>query len=373
MNNNNLYKRPMFRKGGTAEGGITSGLQAPRQGYSTAGDVQKFDTNQNMAEFLRNASIQDQKMLSDQLFPEKPRPDYSKRRLGDLMIDFGIDIGSRTPTGDGIGGAISTILASAKDPFEKFKASRANEELIMQQQADNLDTRRAGMFKSLIEGQSDILAEKSGNTSYKDLEIARELRSIMPRFVELKKKRENKTLEEGEDLELKMLQEDYNRFSAKNLEDDLLMEIYADSLGERAIPNREEELYNEDLKSPNRKYKNNKDPQIKKDAIESIRIELQGLRTYASGGRAGYANGEMVEEQITETETMTPGPMAQSDNPISYDQLRARLPAEVTDDIVELMANSAEALEDFAMISSQQDVDLFNQKYSVNLVLPSGA
>jgi len=25
------------------------------------------------------------------------------------------------------------------------------------------------------------------------------------------------------------------------------------------------------------------------------------------------------------------------------------------------------------MISSQQDVDLFNQKYSVNLVLPSGA
>ena len=81
----------------------------------------------------------------------------------------------------------------------------------------------------------------------------------------------------------------------------------------------------------------------------------------------------MVEEQVTETETMTPGPMAQSDNPISYDQLRARLPAEITDDIVELMANSAEALEDFAMISSQQDVDLFNQKYSVNLVLPSEA
>ena len=151
------------------------------------------------------------------------------------------------------------------------------------------------------------------------------------------------------------------------------MEIYAKSLGDRAIPNRIEELFNADLKSPNRKYTGQDDPQIKKDAIESIRIELQGLRTYASGGRAGYAEGEMVEEQITETETMAPGPMAQSDNPISYDQLRARLPAEVTDDIVELMANSAEALEDFAMISSQQDVDLFNQKYSVNLVLPSGA
>ena len=79
------------------------------------------------------------------------------------------------------------------------------------------------------------------------------------------------------------------------------------------------------------------------------------------------------EEGIQITETIDQGPMAQSDNPISYDQLRARLPAEITDDIVELMANSAEALEDFAMISSQQDVDLFNQKYSVNLVLPSGA
>jgi hypothetical protein len=364
----------MFRKGGSAEGGITSGLQAPRQGYAEPdGPVKKFDTNQNMAEFLRNASIKDQKMLSDQLFPEKPRPDYSKRRLGDLMIDFGIDIASRTPTGSGIGGAISTALASAKDPFERFKASRANEELLMQRQSENLDTRRAGMFKSLIEGQSDILAEKSGNTSYKDLEIARELERIMPRFIELKNKRENETLEEGEDLELRQLQEKYNRFSAKSLEDDLLMEIYAKGLGDRAIPNREEELYNADLKSPNRKYKNNKDPQIKKDAVESIRIELQGLRTYASGGRAGYAEGEMVEEQVTETETMAPGPMAQSDNPISYDQLRSRLPAEITDDIVELMTNSAEALEDFAMISSQQDVDLFNQKYSVNLVLPSGA
>jgi Ni,Fe-hydrogenase III component G len=60
-------------------------------------------------------------------------------------------------------------------------------------------------------------------------------------------------------------------------------------------------------------------------------------------------------------------------NLISYDQLRARLPNEITDDIVELMSNSAEALEDFAMISSQQDVTQFNKKYSVNLVLPSEA
>ena len=99
------------------------------------------------------------------------------------------------------------------------------------------------------------------------------------------------------------------------------------------------------------------------EILDAIKKEIQQLTSsYASGGRAGYANGEMVmEEQVTET--MAPQSQAMTNNPISYDQLRARLPAEITDDIVELMTNSAEALEDFAMISSQQDVDLFNQKY----------
>ena len=86
----NLCKRPMFRKGGSAEGGITSGLQAPRQGYSTAGDVQKLDMNQNMSDFLKNATIGEMKAATDQMYTPKERPNYAKRRLGDLMIDFGI-------------------------------------------------------------------------------------------------------------------------------------------------------------------------------------------------------------------------------------------------------------------------------------------
>jgi len=372
---NNLYKRPMFRKGGSAEGGITSGLQAPRQGYSTAGDVQKLNMDQNMAEFLRNASIGDMKAAADQMYQPKERPNYAKRRVGDLMIDFGIDIASRPPTGDGIGGAISTILASAKDPFEKFKASRANEEASMDAQADNLDTRRAGMFKSLIEGQSDILAEKSGSGRFRDEAAAAELRRIIPRLQELKEKRKNETLGQGEDVELLQLQEEFNLYRKKDVGQEVLIDIFVKGKGENYLPDMKDDLYKEDLKKgADRKYESKLDPQLEKDALDSIKKEIQELTSsYASGGRAGYAEGEMVEEQVTETETMAPGPMAQSDNPISYSQLRARLPNEITDDIVELMANSAEALEDFAMISSQQDVDLFNQKYSVNLVLPSGA
>ena len=374
----NLYKRPMFRKGGSAEGGITSGLQ--RQGYSGTGNasdqnVRQLNMDQNMSEFLKNATIGDMKAAADQMYTPQPRPNYAKRRLGDLMIDFGIDIASRTPTGSGISGAISTALAAAKDPFERFKASRGNEELLMQKQAENLDDRRADMFKSLIEGQSDILAEKSGSGRFRDEAAAIELRRIIPRLTELKEKRKNQTLGPGEDVELLQLQEEFNLYRKKDVGQEVLINIYVKGKGENYLPDKIDELYNADLrKGADRKYKSNTDPQLEKDALEAIKKEIQELTSsFASGGRAGYAAGEMVEEQITETETMAPGPMAQSDNPISYDQLRARLPAEITDDIVELMANSAEALEDFAMISSQQDVDLFNQKYSVNLVLPSEA
>ena len=366
---NNLNKRPMFRKGGSAEGGITSRLQAPRQGYQGTGNasdqnVQSLNMDQNMAEFLRNASIGDMKAAADQMDTPKERPNYSKRRLGDLMIDFGIDIASRTPTGDGISGAISTALAAAKDPFEKFKTSRSQEELLMQQQADNLDERRAGMFKSLIEGQSDILAENSGSGRFRDEAAAAELRRIIPRLQELKNKRKNETLAQGEDVELLQLQEEFNLYRKKDVGQEVLVDIFVKGKGENYLPNMKDDLYNEDLrKGADRKYKSKLDPQLEKDALDAIKKEIQELTSsYASGGRAGFSKGggaDMgeveVEEQITESKIpefpIGPGPMAQSDNPISYDQLRARLPAEITDDIVELMANSAEALEDFAIIS----------------------
>ena len=372
---NNLYKRPMFRKGGSAEGGITSGLQSPRQGYDDGKSVQPFNMDQNMADFLRNASIGDMKAAADQMYTQKERPNYAKRRLGDLMIDFGIDIASRPPTGSGVSGAISTALAAAKDPFDKFKSSRARDEMLNVRQAQNLENQRASMFKSLIEGQSDILAEKSGSGRFRDEAAAIELRRIIPRLTELKEKRRDDTVEltKEEQVELKTLQEEFNLYRKKDVGQEVLVDIYVKGKGERYLPNKIEEIYTQDLqKGENRKYESRNDPQLEKDALDAIKREIQELTSsFASGGRAGYALGEMVEEQFTET--MAPEPMAQSDNPISYDQLRSRLPAEITDDIVELMVNSAEALEDFAMISSQQDVDLFNQKYSVNLVLPSGA
>ena len=68
-----------------------------------------------------------------------------------------------------------------------------------------------------------------------------------------------------------------------------------------------------------------------------------------------------------------PKEIAPTGDSLSYEELRARLPEEVTDDIVVILAESPQALVDFAEIQTQTDVDEFNMKYGVNLSLPSGA
>ena len=78
----------------------------------------------------------------------------------------------------------------------------------------------------------------------------------------------------------------------------------------------------------------------------------------------------IADVNIEETSTTQP----RQDLPqLSYDEIRARLPKEIGDDIVTLLANSYEALADFAEIRTQSDVDSFNLKYQVQLVLPQEA
>ena len=81
----------------------------------------------------------------------------------------------------------------------------------------------------------------------------------------------------------------------------------------------------------------------------------------AEGGRVMKSTGgDMASETPTE-------PVATK---LTFEQLRTRLPKEITDDIVRLVAISEEALQDFSYIRTQGDVEKFNVKYGVNLVLP---
>ena len=224
------------------------------------------------------------------------------------------------------------------------------------------------MFKSLIEGQSEILGSDTGGKTYRDLEIAKQLEKIIPKIYEIEGRVKDGSATEDDMVQLDILKTQKNNYTKSNPITDGSIEIFIkSSAGQTLFDSITEELFE---KNPTG-YESENDPKLYIDAIEQVK---KILGQFSGGGRAGYAAGEMVEEQVTETETMAPGPMGDaSNNLISYDQLRARLPAEITDDIVELMSNSAEALEDFAMISTQADVDQFNRKYSVNLVLPAEA
>ena len=115
-------------------------------------------------------------------------------------------------------------------------------------------------------------------------------------------------------------------------------------------------------------------------------MTLGGGASLKSGGRAGYVGGGasgVVSTGGYDTsgrpgydmeggfETAKITGMPEELKSIGYEELRARLPREVSDEVVHLLASSAEALEDFATIQTEQDVANFNKKYSVNLVLPA--
>ena len=110
------------------------------------------------------------------------------------------------------------------------------------------------------------------------------------------------------------------------------------------------------------------------DAYAEFRAILEGVETRATGGRVGYANAGPVMGQGMPTQMPTTADtMPEELGDISYEELRARLPQEVSDEVVRLLANSPEALEDFAVIQTEQDIANFNKKYGVNLVLPAEA
>ena len=122
------------------------------------------------------------------------------------------------------------------------------------------------------------------------------------------------------------------------------------------------------LKDLSEYYEYLEDPKAYRQKI----IDAKEKENRADGGRVGYqVGGEVVEDVSMMTETMPASPvLPQQTQDLSYDELRSRLPREITDDVVTLISTSKAALTDFANIQTQQDVDNFNQTYNVNLVLP---
>ena len=92
----------------------------------------------------------------------------------------------------------------------------------------------------------------------------------------------------------------------------------------------------------------------------------------ADGGRIGFQDGT-TPGQISPTQA-APGMTGTTESqasPLNFAELRARLPKEVSNDTVRLLAASEAALIDFAQIQTQDDISRFNQKYNTDLQLPA--
>ena len=104
--------------------------------------------------------------------------------------------------------------------------------------------------------------------------------------------------------------------------------------------------------------------------LVSLADQQVGLEFKKEGGRMGYALG--TENPMATRPAVGQVPTEETSK-LSFEDLRNRLPQEITDGVVRLISSSDQALQDFSYIRTQGDVVKFNQKYGVNLVLPAEA
>ena len=133
---NRTLKRPMFKMGGSAGTGITSGLDKPRQQYNEAGfvkpniadvsgPVKTSPSNNNfnldlLSLLFPTEKKEDKFVPSEELYKafegRNTKPDISQ-----FLINFGLNLASATPRG----GIISTAAEAAKKPAQALFAEQA--------------------------------------------------------------------------------------------------------------------------------------------------------------------------------------------------------------------------------------------------------
>ena len=364
--------RPMFRKGGSANEGITSGLTR-RQGYENGGSTPNFTSlMKGYPEFRQEYQ---------QYVGKRPR----STNLNDFLINFGLDIASRSPQG----GLLSTAAASAKDPFAKFQERKMYEDVSKRDEERDL-------IKSYVDARATQLSESGGRDAFSHEAKQENIKKLMKEAFRL----------EGLDTST-MTDDEINQHKQDKRIVDIQLQDYIDvdpvvkayygdketvgiilgqfRMGLLESPKEIDTDGDGEVDMTESQYYTKNPDALEEKVYELFRKQYQksSSPTYtgeAEGGRVGYQMGERVMAEETETiktpdATMKMSEAVEEDVPetLSYEELRRRLPPEITNDIVTLLSQSGEALTDFAEIQTQVDVDNFNAKYGVNLVLPSEA
>jgi hypothetical protein len=362
---NRVLKRPMFRMGGAAEG-ITSGLdRKPLANGTDPYDEAIKTTDRFDKDISRFVSTQ---------------PTFGPGALPGFLTSFGLNLLSETPRGN----IFSTAATAAKEPFQTFQAAQ------LARNQDRSDLRK-DIFTSALASEYDLEAQRIKNQgdssdSMKTPEVERKIivdaqkaifsaRDVLNNkdSTEEQKKIANQTIKINRNVlqkELGVPPEYEAIISSPDLFDNNET-IYVRQYNDAQLKKIEEYA------------KNNPEvgtdeitamfPLLKTGTVESQDLTFKKLDErfgFASGGRAGFKIGSdpKIMESVVEQKQQT-GEVQD----LSYTELRARLPQEISNDIVQLLSQSKQALLDFANIQTTEDISTFNQQYDVNLSLPSGA
>jgi len=351
--NNRTLRRPMFRMGGSTGEGITSGLDMPKPDASR----QSYQFGKTVDNIRR-----DMPGLKE-LYKENMASRGSN--FNDFLINMGLDLVSRPKSGN----IFSQVAASAREPFAQFQANKSSV-------ADSEDKLNRALIGDLLDRETTLEEARIKNQGGDQDKFA----------FEKQQDAYTKLIEAQRELEA-------DRRKIEQTQKDIQGTMEPDEVG-----------VNEDIRKINEKLDDNAKLQsLYKDVEEDVvrAAILKGISTgiftfedlivydetgvppredNADGGRIGYQQGNMVQPAAPMMPASLPtdqGPaMSQGDSPVqdlSFEELRSRLPESITNDVVTLIANSQQALVEFANIQTEQDVKAFNRKYEVNLVLPQGA
>ena len=113
---NRTLNRPMFRIGGSAGTGITSGLD--RKPFSKGTDPQDRTFKPDINQALDVAELSKDPRVRDVLFPSAGG--LSPGTIPGFLTQFGLNLTSQVPTGN----IFQTAAMAAQDPFKTFQAAK---------------------------------------------------------------------------------------------------------------------------------------------------------------------------------------------------------------------------------------------------------
>ena len=132
---NRVLRRPMFKMGGSAGTGITSGLDKPRQNYQKAGSVnplQQYPTDffpplgtREIKQDTPSITMDDDKLTAGQELLKAFKDRNTRPDLSQFLINFGLNLASATPRRN----IFATAAEAAKKPtgtlFQEQAAEKA--------------------------------------------------------------------------------------------------------------------------------------------------------------------------------------------------------------------------------------------------------